>query len=239
MKTFIISFPKSGRTWLRALIGNYLKLRYSINQKDFLEVTGISRQISGLNEIIFTHDNSSWMDSNPITTDKDQYHGNNVIMLSRNPYDVFVSSYFQITKREKLFTGTMTELLNSEWDLVGRLKSLSDSWQGKKNITANYVDISYEEMHQNPEGILLQVLKLCNHMDIDMACVKKAVEICTFDNMKKMEADNILNNERLRPTNPNDPESFKVRNGKVGDYHNHLTLDDIELIDRKMKNASK
>ena len=44
--------------------------------------------------------------------------------------------------------------------------------------------------------------------------------------MKKLEAAGAFDSKILKPGNVTDPESFKVRRGKVGGYREYLTEDD-------------
>jgi len=48
----------------------------------------------------------------------------------------------------------------------------------------------------------------------------------SFENMKKMEAAGAFDSKILQPGDVRDPESFKVRRGKVGGYREYLSSDD-------------
>lgn len=239
MKTYIVSYPKSGRTWLRALVGKYLTLRYNLPDRNMLEVSNLTKLIPDFCDIVFTHDNSSWIDKNPTSWDKEQYQNQNVILLKRNVYDIVVSSYFQMTKRDKVFNGTITELLNSEWNIVERICFLYKSWQENSRVAYRYNEITYEEMHDNTTEVLVGVLSMSSKQCPDLDCVQEAVKFCRFEQMQKMEKQNYFKSERLKASNINDPESFKVRNGKVNGYRDYLTFDDMLLIDSKIKNAAE
>jgi hypothetical protein len=59
------------------------------------------------------------------------------------------------------------------------------------------------------------------------------VEFAAFENLKRLEASNFFKNSRLSPTNPDDPDSFKVRRGKVGGYLDYFDERQIaEMEDR-------
>ena len=89
-KNFVISFPKTGRTWLRHMIDEMIK-KSTYN----LDVT-------------FTHDHSEIITEDGVRNDtkfifnhirRKRYKRARVIFLVRNPKDVVVSHYHQITKR--------------------------------------------------------------------------------------------------------------------------------------------
>ena len=51
--------------------------------------------------------------------------------------------------------------------------------------------------------------------------------------MKKMEQENFFQSSgiRVKPGDPANPQSFKVRRAKVGGYRDYFEEDQIELID--------
>jgi hypothetical protein len=53
--------------------------------------------------------------------------------------------------------------------------------------------------------------------------------------MKQAELNNTYESVRLRPGNVDDPESFKLRKGKINGYVDYLTEDDITYIDKIIK----
>lgn len=57
-EVYIISYPKSGRTWLRALIGYYVAIKYDIDQKYILETEYVTEK-STMKTCSFTHDGSA------------------------------------------------------------------------------------------------------------------------------------------------------------------------------------
>ena len=52
--------------------------------------------------------------------------------------------------------------------------------------------------------------------------IEEAVEFAAFENLKQLERSNFFNNSRLAPRDPDDPDSFKVRRGKVGGYTDYF-----------------
>ncbi len=53
----IVSFPKSGRTWLRAMLSGYYQVSYGIDRKEMLGSTNYHKQNNKIPTIMFTHDN--------------------------------------------------------------------------------------------------------------------------------------------------------------------------------------
>ena len=52
--------------------------------------------------------------------------------------------------------------------------------------------------------------------------------------MRKMEASLEYDRQLLQPSDVNDPESYKVRRGKIGGYVDYLEPSDIEYADQAM-----
>ena len=94
---YIISFPKSGRTWLRMLLGKAVCRKYGLDENlmvNTYKLTGAA----GISPVIFTHDDSSIKHGHRhdrLETDKSRYRNQKVIFLIRDPRDVIVSCYFQ------------------------------------------------------------------------------------------------------------------------------------------------
>ena len=82
---FIISFPKSGRTWLRVLIGKALRETFGLSGEDMLDTHRMT-SAAGILRSRFTHDRSShgfnYLYSN-LPADKSRYRNKKVISLCR------------------------------------------------------------------------------------------------------------------------------------------------------------
>ena len=69
----------------------------------------------------------------------------------------------------------------------------------------------------------------------DAEAFSHALEFSRFGNMKKLEAAGAFASKILQPTDVADPESFKVRRGKVGGYTDYLTGDDLAYATEAMR----
>ena len=66
----------------------------------------------------------------------------------------------------------------------------------------------------------------------------QSIEYCSFNNLKKLEAQNKFKKGMLKPANTADPESFKVRKGKIGGYTEYLSEADVAFIDKAIADYS-
>ena len=58
-----------------------------------------------------------------------------------------------------------------------------------------------------------------------------AVDYCRFENLRAAELEDRFRHHALRRGRTDDPESFKVRKGKVGNFAEYLSAEDIAYID--------
>jgi hypothetical protein len=232
---YLISYPKTGRTWLRTLLGKALCDAYGLPEHRFLD-TALVTYLAGLPRTHFTHDEGALGQAiacEKLSADKSQYRHAKVVLLSREVKDTLVSSYFQASKRKATdrFEGTMSEFIRS--DLYGARKVLMfyRHWYAARQTPKDLLFITYEQMRQDTGKVLAGVLAFLGAREIDPAIIRGAVEFASFDNMKKMEASGAVKGAALRPSDAKDPQSFKVREGKVGGYSRYLTPEDIAYID--------
>ena len=63
---------------------------------------------------------------------------------------------------------------------------------------------------------------------LDRPIFQEALEFSRFENMQKLEAAGVFDSKILHPGDVRDPESFKVRRGKVGGYREYLSDEDLK-----------
>jgi len=235
-----ISYPKAGRTWLRLLVGKALQLHYHLRvaPADLLEVQNLPRYDARVPAMRFSHDDNPHLKRIfDMEHDKRNYWGASVVFLSRDPRDVVVSNYFQQARREIVlgdapgFHGSIEEFIRHEVYGIENVIAFMNIWAANRHIPLRFMLLRYEDIIEDGTRELRRVLSFLNVADISMQTLGEAVEFCKFENMKRMEAKDALHSARLRATNPDDPNSYKVRKGKVGGYRDHLSPDDIAYVD--------
>jgi hypothetical protein len=63
----------------------------------------------------------------------------------------------------------------------------------------------------------------------------KAIEFAEFENMRKMEAKGQFKKKILLPGDPSDPDSYKVRKGKVGECVCYFSEDELPFLDKSIE----
>lgn len=233
-QVYILSYPKSGRTWLRLLIGKAICDRYNLPESLMIDTYRLTSQ-AGLLRTHFSHDYSSILSGFPydrMPTDKSEYANLKVLFVYREIKDVLVSSYFQATKRTGRFDGPISDFIRSDLYGVKKIVTFYNSWYEQQHVPQAFMSLSYEAMHANPQAALRQTLAFMGMTEIEEGLLETAVSFAAFNNMKKLETSGFFQDDKMRPADAKDAESFKVRKGKVGGYAEYLSPADIDYIDQ-------
>ena len=221
----VLSRAKSGRTWLRAMLSRLYQQHYSLAEAQLIEFDNFHRQNASIPTIYFTHGHylrerfaaPGWLA---------EFAPRKLLFLVRNPCDVAVSEYFQSTRRAKQHKVELhgVDLGASMYDfVVGRemgLPAIIDYLNGWAPHLASYANtllVRYEDIHRQPAELLGSIVEFLE-APFTREEVDEAVAFASFENLRKLEASNFFKNSRLSPRNREDPDSFKVRRGKVGGY---------------------
>ena len=77
----VVSFGKSGRTWLRMLMSRYYQRRYDLPDASFIGFDNLTRKDARIPRLVFTHDNYL-KDYTVHRDDKSDFYGRKVVLLS-------------------------------------------------------------------------------------------------------------------------------------------------------------
>lgn len=242
----IISFPKSGRTWLRLMLGQILQQHFNLGDIELLELQDFTRQHSKIPYIIVSPDDRPfWKTVDELETSKELYKEKKVILLVRDPRDVVVSAYFQKNKRfsvqthgveaKEQYTGTLSDYLYEPVGSFDTILRFYNIWEENRHVPEGFLCVRYEDMHRHTFKELRRVVNFIGLPEVPDKIITETVEFASFENMRKMEEQDILNSYRLRPDDKTDKESYKVRKGKIGGFVDYLSPDEIDYVNRKMK----
>lgn len=231
---YIISFPNSGRTWLRILIGKALCEKFGFSDDIMIDTYKITSK-AGILRTQFIHDYSSIIEDYnyfDLPTDKSEYAGKNIIFLVRDIRDVLVSHYFQATKRVGSFNGSISDFIRHDKYGVMKIITFYNIWYDNMSKPKGFLLVRYEDMHKDPEKITASALSFLGLDYIEEDVVRKAVEFASFSNLKNLEKEDYFQSDKIRPGDRRDNESYKVRKGIIGGYRSYLSESDMEYIDR-------
>ena len=231
-----VSYPKSGRTWHRLLVGAYICFRYEQDVRDALEMKTLSKRL-GVPLIRYSHNGANFLDpwdgNDARVADAKIWRNTPVILLVRNVNDTLVSSYFHAHHRDKTFDGSISDFMRNPATGAEKILIAMNKWHANLALTKRHLVQTYESLHQNPADRLKDVLDFAGFGDIDDRAVARAVEFGAADNLRKLEKANFFNSERLG--SPGTANGAKVRSARVGDSANHLSAEDIAYIEAMEK----
>ena len=234
-QAIILSIPKSGRTWIRTFLCAYFCKRYG---REFtLEPERYGEP--GIPRLIFSHDYFEYRTKGDLwdrirgkyLVPKKELRRAKIVLLVRDPRDCFVSLYVQMTRRDRgapteFKQKTVSDLLREKKFGVRAIIRTMNAWLNEFSDRDDFTIIRYESLREAPAENFRTLLAFLGETGPDMSIFQDALDFSRFDNMQKLEAAGAFDSKILRPGDVRDPESFKVRRGKIGGYREYLSAED-------------
>lgn len=215
-----ISYPKSGRTWIRYI----------------LVQLGCEPSIS------FHHDQFEFNDGARPAHDfgfagrLERYRQvDRLVYLERDPRDVMVSLYFQVTGRFQDFfgyQGNLSEFIRDDYFGAHNLHRFRSMW-AELCARLGFHRISYEACHADMESTVAGLVAYYG-FEVEPARIREAVANAAFGRMQQLEQSAEFPQPWLRPRQG----ALKVRRGKVGGFRDTLAAEDISYLDHVFSRAS-
>jgi alcohol sulfotransferase len=243
----VVSFGKSGRTWLRVMISHLFRVMYDLPENAILGFDNFHNLDPRVPRIFFTHDNYIKDYTGDFET-KRPFYDKRVVLLARDPRDVAVSQFFQWKFRIKPSKVAINNYPPRESDINlfdfvtgdsgGSMKAVCDYlnlWAKEAGRVEHFYLLRYEDLRAQPHRELRDLLDFMQ-VDAAEAHVNAAVEYSSYENMKQMESKQQfrLSGGRMMPRDTDNPDSYKVRRAKVGGYRDYFTDEEVDVIDRRL-----
>jgi Sulfotransferase domain len=209
-----VSYPKSGRSWIRYIL-HLLALEKLIH---------------------FHHDGCEFSDPArpPLALDfaarlRSCSNSGRIVYLRRDPHDVMVSLYFQIKGRMRDvfdFPGDISAFIRDEYFGAANLLEFDRQWRElcRRGLA---LCISYEECHEDIAGVIRKILTWydlnASDQELQVAC-----EAATLSKMRAVELSGKFGEPWLLPRNG----ATKTRRGIVGGYADSLPAADITFLEQ-------
>ena len=228
---YIVSFPKSGRTWLRMLLAQAVSMKTGKRLNlDIYKMTFGSNIVNVATDPRPGNYSSFKPDKLKVPNN---FKNKKIIFLVRDPRDIVVSYFFEWTKRRSLiYKMDLSNFIKEDFTLK-QIVSYMNFWAEQMNSRkSQFLIIKYEDIHKNPKNELERALNFLK-IDISEDTKNKAIINSSFNNMLDMEkGEQFKGDHRLQAVNKEDKNSYKMRKGKIGDYNNHFTSEDIKFVDK-------
>src|SRR6266446_2019162 len=244
-EVLILSAPKSGRTWIRTFLCAYLCKRYGL---EFTLQPG-QHDHPGFPRVIFSHDRFEHRTKGnrwdrlrgKYLVPRRELRRAKIILLVRDPRDCFVSLYLQMTRRDpnaaaEFKQKTVSDVLRDRRFGVRAIIMTMNDWLDEFSGRDNFTLPRYESLRASPAQHFRDLLALLGESAPEMPIFHEALDFSRFENMQKLEAAGAFDSKILHPGDVRDPESFKVRRGKVGGYREYLSVEDQEFAANALAN---
>ncbi|MEM9905388.1 MAG: sulfotransferase domain-containing protein [Cyanobacteria bacterium P01_D01_bin.44] len=224
--TYLVSYPKSGNTWLRFLIANLL----ARNPKE-VSLSGLEKVVPDVyrntNEELALLPRPRVLKSHESFAPKYK----KVIYVVRDPRDVAVSYYHHLIKSRKIEEGYplqdwIEEFVQGRYvPQFGTWKQNVGSWVGARQGDEDFLLISYEQLLDNGLEVLKRISAFLE-LKVSIEKIKEAILLSSADRMRKIEAQ-----ENWQPS-LGDMRSDKrfVRSAKSGGWKEELSPKSADLI---------
>ena len=238
---FVVSVPKSGRTWVRVFLLAYFA------ERERLDPGYVAPRC------VFTHDRwehatkgrafdrlrGKWL------IPRAEAAARPVLLVVRDPRDVVVSLFFHLQKRAQSYGGDLPGLLRHPVFGVRQMVAVMNGWLAEWGDAGHLHLLRYEDAKADPRAAFTAALRFLQpSVEPDTRALDRAVEISSFENMRRLEKGDAqapgstvvatLQEEALRPADAGDADSYKVRRGKVGGYVDYLAPQDVAFLDAEL-----
>lgn len=239
----IVSFGKSGRTWLRVMLSRFYQVRHGLSERHLMGFDNLHRKNHEIPRLFFTHDNYL-KDYTGNADNKSDYYDRKVVLLVRNPADTAVSQYFQWKYRMRDRKKSINQYPQGMEDLsvydfvmdekagLPKIIGFMNIWAEEMARLENILIVRYEDMREDPGTALKQVTSFIGTEASDDQ-IEEAVRFASIENMRNMESNRTfwLSGSRMVTRDKSNPDAYKVRRAKVGGYRDYFDDEQIRQVE--------
>lgn len=211
---FMLSYPKSGRTWLRFMVDSYLCRVFDLDCPNVFEA---EKQLQKVHPIEWTHLSGAMIECLPYWAMggwrlSEPMQRIPWVILTRNFQATLTSAYYQARDRIKVFQGTPSEFLRDPRFGIIKLVTFYNILEEVRSGMDRCELIAYESLLDDPKGVFTQVVKALD-LRVDEDLIDQVIEESSFENMKRLSLTPEYAGTVIAPIDPNNPQTFKVRSG--------------------------
>ncbi len=230
----VVSYPKCGRTWLRAMLTLYFARLYGTPKDLLIDFANLHLLDPRVPRIYFSHEVDYKGAPAGVRIDRRRLARKKLIFLARDPRDVIVSLYAHRVHRDRDWEGPLEAFIDAD---EGGLATALRYYQLWNDFLAGHreaVVLRYEDVHADPAAALATVLRHLGQA-VDEAALDACIEESAFDRLKRMEARSEFRSGRLSARNLDNPQAAKVRRGIVGGFVEDLNPATARAVGRRME----
>ena len=253
----IIGHPKSGNTWLKAMISRLYQVRHGLGQDQLIGSDELARKNADIPRLAATNGYYSYEgvigELLDVRSPDPELRSKPAVVLVRDPRDIAVSWFFQFTERQ---SATKQELVNhfiehpvdrrtvEMWEFVRHsdlgLPSLIEylnTWERNLAGMERAVLVRYEDLRTDPAPWLRKIVD-CMGEDFCDDEIDEAVRFGSFENLRELESKGFFRGGGMNRRRGDRPNARKVRRAKVGGYRDYFTPEQAaeldELVEKRL-----
>lgn len=231
---FLCSYPKSGRTWLRFILANYLNQIFNLNLTlDFwtlftLLPNGGSHPQKGLPAYKFAHKTDIPVIISSHGLWQDKFNKGNIIFLLRSPVDVLISYYYHLSYGMGVYDKNIQHFIRDPQAGIAHLIAYLNQWSHHLDLNQTHI-LSYEQMQSNTQKTVTEIIKFIG-LPVENQALNDAIEAASFEKMRALET---AKGAPWLCVNSDNPAALRTRQGKVGNHDKYLEEEDIIYIQQQ------
>ena len=247
----VVRHPKTGGTWLRVLITRLYAAKYGLPSQRVVRTDELHNLDPRVPVFLSSSGYLSWergwgdvVATDPVLREK------KLLLLARHPGDIIVSWYIQFTKRTSAFKremmlAEMRDPIDPEtidrWDYIRHpeigLPHVIDYynyWHANAQRLPRALVVRYEDLRSDT-GAQCERIGAFLGEDFSPAHIEDAVDFASFEKLREKEQSGYFDNRSLTLRNAADPDTLKVRRGKVAGYRDDLPPDQLAWVDEQIE----
>lgn len=231
----IVSYPKSGRTFVRAMLARLYQREFGIDERQLLDFSMLRRSPPQVPRLLFTHAGDAIEHPEKLRVPRSRYKARKLILLARHPADTAVSRYYHLKHRSR---DRARKRLSEQ-----PIEAFVCGDGGFRSIVAflnlfaavpGVIILRYEDFIRNPQALLGELAAAIG-LDVDHGDIEDAAEFGSLANLRDKEREGYFASIRLRRMRSGDEKSGKVRQGRAGGYRSELSLETVAWIDEYIR----
>jgi len=239
----VVSFGKSGRTWLRVMMSRLYQVKHGLPEQLLLQHDNMHRRNAAVPKIHFSHDNYL-KDYTGRTDDKSDYRDTPVVLLVRHPADTAVSQYFQWKYRMRDRKKRINDYPGGDGEVpvydfvmdpragLAKVIGFMNLWAREMPRMRALLPVRYEDLRSDPAAALAKVMDFVGTPGTPEE-IAEAVAFASVENMRQMESRRTfwLSGSRMTTRDKDNPDAFKVRRAKVGGWRDYFEPEQVRAIE--------
>lgn len=247
----VVRHPKTGGTWLRVLITRLYAAKYGLPSQRVVRTDELHALEARVPVFLSSSGYLSWERGwgDVVATDP-ALREKRLLLLARHPGDIVVSWFIQFTKRtsafkRELMLAEMNDPIDREtisrWEFIKHpeigLPAIIDYynyWAANVEKLPRAHVVRYEDLRADTYAELERLAKFLGD-DFSEDHIRDAVDFASFDKLREKEQSGYFDNRSLTLRNASDPETLKVRRGKVGGYRDDLDAEQAAWVEAQIE----